>query len=113
MSTYVQFRSAQITNSAPSTRRSQLRSAPAVLILILVNVLVFRIRDFSGGWNDPDVLHRIGALEPISGHCATRILAPVHRAFSTCRFLHLAIQPFRALCSWVRRSNARSARSDF
>jgi rhomboid protease GluP len=48
----------------PSARRSQLRSAPAVLVLILVNVLAFLCEIFDGGWNDPEVLHRIGALEP-------------------------------------------------
>jgi len=47
-----------------STRRSQLRNAPAVLVLILVNVLVFLFEISVGGWNDPEVLHRIGALEP-------------------------------------------------
>jgi membrane associated rhomboid family serine protease len=51
-------------NIAPSTWRSQLRSAPAVLILILVNVLVFLFEISVGEWNDPEVLHRIGALEP-------------------------------------------------
>ena len=48
----------------PSTWRSQLRSAPAVFVLILVNVLVFLYEISVGDWNDPDVLHRIGALEP-------------------------------------------------
>jgi len=48
---------------APSTRRSQLRSAPAVFVLILVNVLVFLYEISAGGWNDPEVLHRIGAVE--------------------------------------------------
>ena len=47
-----------------STQRTQLRSAPAVFILILVNVLAFLIEISVGDWNDPDVLHRIGALEP-------------------------------------------------
>jgi membrane associated rhomboid family serine protease len=49
---------------APPTWRSQLRSAPAVFILILVNVLVFLFEISAGDWNDPEVLHRIGALEP-------------------------------------------------
>ena len=48
----------------PSTLRSQLRSAPAVFVLILVNVLVFLYQLSVGDLNDPDVLHRIGALEP-------------------------------------------------
>jgi membrane associated rhomboid family serine protease len=47
-----------------STRRSQFRNAPAVLVLILVNVLVFLFEISVGDWNDPEVLHRIGALEP-------------------------------------------------
>jgi len=50
-------------DTATSTRRSQLQSAPAVLVLILVNVLVFLFEIYAGGWNDPDVLHRIGAVE--------------------------------------------------
>jgi len=49
---------------ATSTRRSQLRSTPAVFVLILVNVLVFLFEISIGDWNDPEVLHRIGALEP-------------------------------------------------
>jgi len=48
----------------PSTLRSQLRSSPAVFVLILVNLLVFLYEIFFGDWNDPRVLHRIGALEP-------------------------------------------------
>jgi len=51
-------------NIAASARRSELRSTPAVLILILVNVLVFLFELSVGDWNDPGVLHRIGALEP-------------------------------------------------
>jgi membrane associated rhomboid family serine protease len=45
-------------------RRDQLRNTPAVFILILVNVLVFLFEMSAGDWNDPEVLHRIGALEP-------------------------------------------------
>jgi membrane associated rhomboid family serine protease len=48
----------------PSPRRSQLRSAPAVLVLIVANVLAFLVQISVDGWNDPEVLHRIGALEP-------------------------------------------------
>ena len=47
-----------------SSWRNQLRSAPAVFVLILVNVLVFLFEIFAGDWNDPQFLHRIGALEP-------------------------------------------------
>jgi membrane associated rhomboid family serine protease len=49
---------------AASTRRSHLRSAPAVLVLIVANALAFLFEISVGDWNDPDVLHRIGALEP-------------------------------------------------
>jgi len=49
---------------ARSARRNQLRTTPAVFILILVNVLVFLFEMSAGDWNDPEVLHRIGALEP-------------------------------------------------
>ena len=49
---------------AHSARRNQLRITPAVLILILVNILAFLFEISAGGWNDPEVLHRIGALEP-------------------------------------------------
>ena len=44
--------------------RNQLRSTPAVFALILVSVLVFLFEISAGDWNDPEVLHRIGALEP-------------------------------------------------
>jgi membrane associated rhomboid family serine protease len=50
----------------PSAQRDQLRITPAVLILILVNILAFLFEMSAGGWNDPDVLHRIGALEPFA-----------------------------------------------
>jgi membrane associated rhomboid family serine protease len=45
-------------------RRSQLRNAPAVLVLVLLNVVVFLFEISVGDLNDPEVLHRIGALEP-------------------------------------------------
>ena len=50
-------------NITPPTWRSQLRTAPAVFVLILLNVLAFLFEIFFGGWNDPGVLHRVGALE--------------------------------------------------
>jgi membrane associated rhomboid family serine protease len=49
---------------AASAQRNQLRITPAVLFLILVNILVFLFEMAAGGWNDFNVLHRIGALEP-------------------------------------------------
>jgi membrane associated rhomboid family serine protease len=45
-------------------RHSQLRSAPAVLVLILLNAVVFLFEISVGNLNDPEVLHRVGALEP-------------------------------------------------
>ena len=45
-------------------RHSQLRSAPAVLALIVLNAIVFLFEIAVGDLNDPDVLHRVGALEP-------------------------------------------------
>jgi membrane associated rhomboid family serine protease len=52
--------------SARPRRHSQLRSAPAVLILILLDAIVFVFEISVGGWNDPKVLHRVGALDPYS-----------------------------------------------
>jgi membrane associated rhomboid family serine protease len=52
--------------SARPRRHSQLRSAPAVLILILLNAIVFLFEICVGDWNDPEVLHRVGALDPYS-----------------------------------------------
>ena len=45
-------------------RQSQLRSAPAVLVLILLNVLAFLFEISAGDLNDPEVLHRVGGLDP-------------------------------------------------
>jgi membrane associated rhomboid family serine protease len=45
-------------------QRSQLRSAPAVLVLILLNVLAFLFEISVGDLNDPEILHRAGALDP-------------------------------------------------
>jgi membrane associated rhomboid family serine protease len=45
-------------------RQNQMRSAPAVLVLIVLNVLAFLFEMSTGDLNDPDVLHRVGALEP-------------------------------------------------
>ena len=79
---------------APSTRRSQLRSAPAVFVLILVNVLVFLFEISVGDWNDPRVLHRIGAVEPD----AVVVQGEYWRLFTALflhgGFLHLAFNLF-------------------
>jgi len=70
-------------NIASSTRRSQVRSAPAVFVLILVNVLVFLFEISAGGWDNPTVLHRIGAVEPY----AVAVQGEYWRLF-TALFLH-------------------------
>jgi len=79
---------------APSIRRSQLRSAPAVFVLILVNVLVFLFEVSVGDWNDPEVLHRIGALEPyavVAQHEYWRLFTAL---FLHGGFLHLGFNLF-------------------
>ena len=59
------FDSARIEyETARRARHSQLRNAPAVLVLILVNAIAFLFEISFGDWTDPEVLHRIGALEP-------------------------------------------------
>ena len=50
--------------STQQIRRHYFRHAPAVFILILLNAAAFLFEISFGDWNDPDVLHRIGALEP-------------------------------------------------
>jgi membrane associated rhomboid family serine protease len=44
-------------------RHSQLRNAPAVLVLILLNIVAFLFEISVGDLNDPGILHRVGALE--------------------------------------------------
>jgi membrane associated rhomboid family serine protease len=62
------FSSSAYTNAPTSidvpARHSQFRGAPAVLVLILVNTLAFLLEISVGDLNNPDVLHRVGALEP-------------------------------------------------
>jgi rhomboid protease GluP len=79
---------------APSTRRSQLRSAPAVFALILVNVLVFLFEISAGDWNDPNVLHRIGALEPHAVVAQGEYWRLFTALFLHGGFLHLAFNLF-------------------
>ena len=53
--------------AAPSTRQfrlGQLRNAPAVFILIALNVVTFLFEISVGDLDNPEILHRIGALEP-------------------------------------------------
>jgi membrane associated rhomboid family serine protease len=63
--------------------RSQLRNAPAVLILILLNAVVFLFEISVGDSNDPEVLHRIGALESYSV-----VVQHEYWRFFTALFLH-------------------------
>ena len=67
----------------PRVRHSQLRSAPAVFILILLNAAAFLLEISVGDWNDPEVLHRLGALEPDSV-----VMQHEYWRFFTALFLH-------------------------
>jgi len=78
----------------PSTRRSQLLSAPAVLVLIIANVLAFLFEISVGDWNDPAVLHRIGALEPDSVVAQGQYWRLGTALFLHGGFLHLAFNLF-------------------
>lgn len=49
---------------APSRQRYHFRHAPAVFTFIVLNVAAFLFESTVGSSNDPEVLHRIGALEP-------------------------------------------------
>lgn len=49
-----------------SARFIQFQHAPAVLILIVLNVISFFLEISAGDWNDPEVLHRVGALDVYS-----------------------------------------------
>ena len=64
-------------------RHSQLRSAPAVLIFILLNAVVFLFEISVGDWNDPEVLRRIGALDLYS-----IVVQHEYWRFFTALFLH-------------------------
>jgi membrane associated rhomboid family serine protease len=81
-------------DTASSTRRTQLRSAPAVFVLILVNVLVFLFEIFVGGWNNPEVLHWIGAVEPDAVVAQGEYWRLGTALFLHAGFLHLAFNLF-------------------
>ena len=95
-----------------SARRDQFRNTPAVFILILVNVLVFLFEMSAGDWNDPEVLHRIGALEPYArgrakaniGGCSPRFFSMAVFCISVSTSLHCIFL--------VRRSSVRSEQRD-
>jgi membrane associated rhomboid family serine protease len=72
-----------IAETGRTVRRSQLRSAPAVLVLILLNAAAFLLEISFGDWNDSEVLHQIGALEPY----AVVVQSEYWRLF-TALFLH-------------------------
>jgi membrane associated rhomboid family serine protease len=81
----------EMTTSATNT---QLRNAPAVFALILVNGLTFLFEISVGDWNDPQVLHRIGALEAyavVAQHEYWRLLTAL---FLHGGFLHLGFNLF-------------------
>ena len=89
------FRSVPPDYDMPSsTRRSLLRSAPAVLVLILINVLVFLFEIYAGGWNDPNVLHRIGAVELDAVVAQGEYWRLFTALFLHAGFLHLAFNLF-------------------
>jgi membrane associated rhomboid family serine protease len=78
------FHSDPIPHETARPRRlSQLRSAPAVLIFILLNVVAYLFEISVGDWKDPEVLHRIGALEFYSV-----IVQHEYWRFFTALFLH-------------------------
>jgi len=69
-----------------TTRRAkgnQFRNAPAVFLLILLNAVVFLFEISVGDSNDPEVLHRMGALEPYSV-----VVQHEYWRFFTALFLH-------------------------
>ena len=72
---------------ASSTQRTQLRSTPAVLVLILYEI-------FAVGWNDPDVLHRIGAVEADAVVAQGEYWRLFTALFLHAGFLHLAFNLF-------------------
>ena len=64
-------------------RHARLWKAPVVVILILLNIAAFLLEIFVGDWNDPEVLHQLGALEPYR----VVVLSEYWRLF-TALFLH-------------------------
>lgn len=81
-------------HTEPSSQRNAFRPAPAVLLLITANVLVFLLQSSVGSWRDADVLHRLGALEPeavVSQREYWRLLTGL---FLHAGFLHLSFNLF-------------------
>jgi membrane associated rhomboid family serine protease len=57
-------RAGPISEASRKVWQTRLRSAPAVFVLILLNAVAFLFEISVGDLNDPEVLHRVGALEP-------------------------------------------------
>jgi membrane associated rhomboid family serine protease len=52
------------SDAAAQDRHRRLRKAPAVISLIVLNVVVFLFELAHPNWTEPEMLHRLGALEP-------------------------------------------------
>jgi rhomboid protease GluP len=68
--------------TGPASGLAELRNAPAVVILILLNAVAFLLEISAGDWKDPEVLHRIGAIE------ADSVIAGEYWRLFTALFLH-------------------------
>ena len=78
----------------PQARPRRLSGATAVLILITLNVLAFIVEFFQGDLNDPQVLHRLGALDwddVVIGHEYWRLLSAL---FIHAGVIHLGFNLF-------------------
>jgi len=64
-------------------RHRRLANAPAVLVLILLNIAAFLFEVSFGDWTDPGTLHRLGALEPYAV-----VVQGEYWRFFTALFLH-------------------------
>ena len=73
---------------------TQFRNAPAVFIFILLNVAAFFGEIAIGDWNDPEVLHRIGALDPYSVVVQHEYWRVATALFLHAGFLHLGFNCF-------------------
>ena len=77
-----------------SARGTQLQNTPAVFALILANILMFLFEISVGDWNDPQVLHRIGALEPYAVVAQREYWRLFTALFLHGSFLHLGFNVF-------------------